>query len=161
VTPNPATTTDILRITARVAEIAGNRFPATGAITFLGPNGPVGSAPLIMGVACWTGSLSVGSHELVAAYAGDDYYTLGLSEAVTVEVDPGGSTAPAPTTRPGPMPGMATTGPAGVVAALVWSVAAIVIGLALLSLAARLRRRTRTRVELAHAEHEKLENLDS
>jgi hypothetical protein len=135
-TPNRPTVNDILTLTARVAEIAGNPFPATGTVTFFDGSRRLGAGTLAAATASWAGRLREGRQRLSATYTGDAYYTRGQSPRldVIVTVAAAGASAIRPS-QPGTRP--ASTGPTGIGVSLVLATTAILAGLFLLAQARR------------------------
>lgn len=82
---NPAVAGESVVFTAKVTAAGGKATP-TGTVTFVEGGSALGSAAVKAGSAVWsTSALSVGSHSLVAQYAGDAM-TVGSSSAVLNEV---------------------------------------------------------------------------
>jgi hypothetical protein len=84
---NPATSAENITFTAAVTAMGAK--PPTGTVTFVESGTILGSAPLnATGAAVWNAStLSVGTHNIVARYAGDTNSTPSISTAITQVVN--------------------------------------------------------------------------
>lgn len=91
---NPVAPGSSTTITANVAEVSGNTFPATGTVTFLDGVVILGTGVLNgTGNATWTGAFTLGTHNLTATYVGDTNYNPGTSPVFALPVVPAAATA--------------------------------------------------------------------
>ena len=102
---NPSTFGQAVTFTATVSPSA-----ATGTVQFFDGGNSLGTVPVSGGTALFvTGSLSVGSHSITAAYSGDSTYAASTSSALALTVNPI-STTTALTSSPNPStPGQVVT----------------------------------------------------
>ncbi len=76
-----------------VAKVAGAVGTPTGTVTFSDGTSPLGSAPLVNGVATLSGlGFAGGNHKITASYSGDPAFTASTSAALSQSVRPSNST---------------------------------------------------------------------
>jgi hypothetical protein len=142
--PDPHTR---VTLTAYVAQIASNRFPATGTITFFDGAARLAVRPLTLGYTSWTVVLRPGTHHLTARYPGDRYYTPARSASLRLTVTPRAAVTAKPATlspptlpplssppRASSVRGLSIVGVLGIFAILALAAVAMIGGLLLLLL---------------------------
>ncbi len=95
---NPSITGQTVILTATVAPAS-----ASGTVAFLDGSTPIGSAPVVNGVAALAlSTLAPGSHALTAAYSGDSNDAAGTSPVLTQTVSPMATSTTTLTSSPNP-----------------------------------------------------------